>query len=77
MLSEHSLFFKKIYPEVVCDREGEFLSLIGGAEKQSEHPLAQAIVDGIHKKGVELGNVQFFEAVRDMAFRQQFLGKGC
>ncbi|NEU32500.1 copper-translocating P-type ATPase [bacterium LRH843] len=40
-----------------------FLSLIGAAEKQSEHPLAQAIVHGIQDKGIKLGDVQFFEAI--------------
>ena len=37
----------------VIDRrrnEAEFLSLVGSAEKQSEHPLAQAIVEGIKEK---------------------------
>ena len=43
--------------------EEKFLSLIGAAEKQSEHPLAQAIVEGIQDKGIELGKVQFFEAI--------------
>ncbi|KQL36103.1 heavy metal translocating P-type ATPase [Psychrobacillus sp. FJAT-21963] len=43
--------------------EEKILSLIGAAEKQSEHPLAQAIVEGIQEKGIELGNVQFFEAI--------------
>lgn len=43
--------------------EERFLSLIGAAEKQSEHPLAQAIVQGIQDKSIELGNVQFFEAI--------------
>lgn len=43
--------------------EAKFLSLIGAAEKQSEHPLAQAIVEGIQDKGIELGKVQFFEAI--------------
>ncbi|MGK7377346.1 heavy metal translocating P-type ATPase [Planococcus sp. 1R117A] len=43
--------------------EEQFLSLIGAAEKQSEHPLAQAIVQGIQDKGIELGKVQYFEAV--------------
>ncbi|MDN7247153.1 heavy metal translocating P-type ATPase [Planococcus shenhongbingii] len=43
--------------------EEKFLSLIGAAEKQSEHPLAQAIVHGIQEKGIELGKVQYFEAV--------------
>ncbi|MDR4887779.1 heavy metal translocating P-type ATPase [Fredinandcohnia sp. QZ13] len=50
---------------LVADAQDEekFLSLIGAAEKQSEHPLAQAIVEGIQEKGIELGNVQFFEAI--------------
>ncbi|MGE8079928.1 heavy metal translocating P-type ATPase [Peribacillus loiseleuriae] len=43
--------------------EKRFLSLIGAAEKQSEHPLAEAIVQGIQDKGIELGNGQFFEAI--------------
>ena len=43
--------------------EVKFLSLIGAAEKQSEHPLAEAIVHGIRDKAIELGNVQFFEAI--------------
>lgn len=43
--------------------EVQFLSLIGAAEKQSEHPLAQAIVQGIQDKGIDLGKVQFFEAI--------------
>jgi Cu+-exporting ATPase len=43
--------------------EEDFLSLIGTAEKQSEHPLAQAIVQGIQDKGVELRSVQSFEAI--------------
>ncbi|WP_121614329.1 heavy metal translocating P-type ATPase [Mesobacillus foraminis] len=51
-----------VLPEEGQD-EADFLSLIGAAEKQSEHPLAQAIVEGIQNKGIELGNVQFFEAI--------------
>jgi len=43
--------------------EVDFLSLIGAAERQSEHPLAQAIVEGIQDKDIELGDVQFFEAI--------------
>lgn len=43
--------------------EERFLSLIGAAEKQSEHPLAEAIVQGIQDKGIELGDVQLFEAI--------------
>jgi P-type Cu+ transporter len=43
--------------------EKEFLSLIGAAEKQSEHPLAEAIVQGIQERDISLGTVQEFEAI--------------
>ncbi|QUG43428.1 copper-translocating P-type ATPase [Psychrobacillus sp. INOP01] len=43
--------------------EEEFLSLIGAAEKQSEHPLAEAIVQGIQERGIILEAVQEFEAI--------------
>jgi P-type Cu+ transporter len=40
-----------------------FLSLVGSAEKQSEHPLAQAIVQGIKEKNIPLKDVLDFEAI--------------
>ncbi|QFF97861.1 Cu(2+)-exporting ATPase [Psychrobacillus glaciei] len=43
--------------------EEAFLSLIGSAEKQSEHPLAEAIVQGIHDRGIKLQKVEAFEAI--------------
>ncbi|QGQ44466.1 heavy metal translocating P-type ATPase [Metabacillus sediminilitoris] len=43
--------------------ELEFLSLIGSAENQSEHPLAQAIVQGIKEKNIGLKEVKEFEAI--------------
>lgn len=44
-------------------KETEFLSFVGTAEKQSEHPLAKAIVQGIQSKGVYLKTVTDFEAL--------------
>ncbi|KRF67195.1 ATPase P [Bacillus sp. Soil768D1] len=43
--------------------EQHFLSLIGAAEKQSEHPLAQSIVQGIQERKISLALVQEFEAI--------------
>lgn len=43
--------------------EDKILQLIGTAENQSEHPLARAIVDGVKKKGIELQETIYFEAL--------------
>lgn len=43
--------------------EAEFLSIIGTVEKQSEHPLAQAIVKGIEERGIVSKEIQSFEAI--------------
>lgn len=39
------------------------LSFIGSAEKQSEHPLAEAILNGIEQQGIKLRDVRGFEAI--------------
>ncbi|WP_420812888.1 heavy metal translocating P-type ATPase [Peribacillus acanthi] len=44
-------------------QEEEFLSLVGSAEKQSEHPLAEAIAAGIKNKGIPFQGVEHFEAI--------------
>ncbi|WP_397539036.1 heavy metal translocating P-type ATPase [Rummeliibacillus pycnus] len=43
--------------------EDEFLTLVGSAEKPSEHPLAEAIVEGIQHQGIQLQLGQNFEAI--------------
>jgi Cu+-exporting ATPase len=43
--------------------EEQFLSLIGAAEKQSEHPLAQSIVQGIQARQISLAAIEEFEAI--------------
>ncbi len=70
---------KPVLTDVVLganQKEAHVLSLIGAAEKQSEHPLAQAIVQGIEDKGIELGNVQFFEAIPGYGVQATVSGQG-
>lgn len=43
--------------------EETFLGLIGSAEKQSEHPLAEAIVQGIKERNITFPDVKEFEAI--------------
>jgi Cu+-exporting ATPase len=43
--------------------EEEFLTLVGSAEMQSEHPLAQAIVAGMKEKGIQFKAAEEFEAI--------------
>ncbi|MET4563311.1 Cu+-exporting ATPase [Lysinibacillus parviboronicapiens] len=56
--------------------EEQFLALIGAAEKQSEHPLAEAIVQGIVDRNIELGDVQFFEAIPGYGVQATVSGQG-
>ncbi len=49
--------------------EAAFLYLVGSAEKNSEHPLAEAIVEGVKNKGIELGSTTEFEAIPGYGIR--------
>lgn len=42
--------------------EEALLQLAGSAEQQSEHPLAQAITDGMKKQGHEAVEIEAFQA---------------
>lgn len=55
--------------------ESEFLTLVGTAERNSEHPLAEAIVEGIKDKGIELGSPNLFEAIPGFGVQSTVNGK--
>ena len=55
--------------------ESEFLQLVGSAEKQSEHPLAQAIVSGIQNKNIDLVDVEEFESIPGYGIIAKVQGK--
>ncbi|MGE8205589.1 heavy metal translocating P-type ATPase [Heyndrickxia sp. NPDC080065] len=55
--------------------ETEFLTLVGTAEKNSEHPLAEAIVEGIKEKGIELSSSETFEAIPGYGIQSMVNGK--
>lgn len=55
--------------------EEEVLSLVGSAEKQSEHPLAQAIVEGIGKRNIAYKKVTAFEAIPGYGVQAEIGGR--
>ncbi|MEH7438798.1 heavy metal translocating P-type ATPase [Neobacillus drentensis] len=55
--------------------EKTFLQLVGSAEKQSEHPLAEAIVKGIKEKGIDLLATEEFEAIPGYGIKASVNGK--
>jgi len=59
----------------VMPDEGAFLRLVGAAEKPSEHPLAEAIVEGIAARGIELPEAGSFEAIPGHGIRAVVEGK--
>lgn len=52
-----------------------FLQLVGAAEKNSEHPLAEAIVKGIQDKEIDIPSAERFEAIPGYGIRAVVQGK--
>ncbi|MFZ7951046.1 heavy metal translocating P-type ATPase [Bacillus thuringiensis] len=62
---------------IVADRfhEEEILRLVGAAEKNSEHPLAEAIVEGIREKKIDIPSSETFEAIPGFGIESVLEGK--
>ncbi|WP_281176623.1 heavy metal translocating P-type ATPase [Shouchella shacheensis] len=54
--------------------EEQVLSFVGSAEKNSEHPLAEAIVKGVEQKGISLEALDDFEAIPGYGIRSVVKG---
>ncbi|MCQ6563831.1 heavy metal translocating P-type ATPase [Paenibacillus mendelii] len=55
--------------------EADFLRLVGAAEKNSEHPLAEAIVTGIQERSISLPGTEAFEAIPGYGIKAVVEGK--
>ncbi|MBW3495142.1 heavy metal translocating P-type ATPase [Bacillus mycoides] len=62
---------------IVADgfEEKEILKLVGAAEKNSEHPLAEAIVEGIKEKKIVIPSSETFEAIPGFGIESVVEGK--
>ncbi|WP_237979265.1 heavy metal translocating P-type ATPase [Bacillus thuringiensis] len=62
---------------IVADEfhEEEMLRLVGAAEKNSEHPLAEAIVEGIKEKKIVIPSSETFEAIPGFGIESVVEGK--
>jgi Cu+-exporting ATPase len=67
--------------KLVGDVDNKFLQIAGGLEKNSEHPIAKAIVDAAQDKKLALSAVEKFKALEGMGVegvvngKKYFLGK--
>ncbi|MFL1664387.1 heavy metal translocating P-type ATPase [Bacillus cereus] len=62
---------------IVADgfNENELLRLVGAAERNSEHPLAEAIVEGIKEKKIDIPSSETFEAIPGLGIESVVEGK--
>lgn len=49
--------------------ENRFLAIVAAAERNSEHPLAEAIVAGVRERGIDFPEAEAFEAVPGFGLR--------
>lgn len=54
--------------------EKEIIKIAAAIERNSEHPLAQAVVDKAKAENIEVGNVEKFEAVPGKGVTAQYMG---
>ncbi|WAA11996.1 heavy metal translocating P-type ATPase [Fervidibacillus halotolerans] len=69
---------KPILTDVLPEKgwtESEILQLVGTAERNSEHPLAEAIVEGIREKGISLFEPDQFHAIPGFGIESIVQGK--
>ncbi|MFD2334464.1 heavy metal translocating P-type ATPase [Cohnella sp. GCM10020058] len=57
------------------DKASQLLRLVGAAEKNSEHPLAEAIVAGIRERGIAMPDAESFEALPGYGVRAVVEGR--
>lgn len=60
---------------VGSDSEQDLLSLAASLEKTSEHPLAEAIVEGAKERGAVLSDVAEFESITGMGVKGRVKGR--
>jgi P-type Cu+ transporter len=67
---------KPVLTDVLTEMdETVFLALAGAAEKQSEHPLAEAITAGIKARNIEMKEAEEFEAIPGYGIKAVVDGK--
>ncbi|AGX04963.1 YvgX [Bacillus sp. NRRL B-14911] len=67
---------KPVLTDVLTEMdETEFLAMAGAAEKQSEHPLAEAITAGIKARNIIMKEAEEFEAIPGYGIKAVVAGK--
>jgi len=64
-----------VIKNLIFNNQNEILQLAGSIEKNSEHPLAQAIINKTKKQKIELFDVQNFQAIPGKGIKAIFQNK--